>query len=448
MSNQFFFWYILALITIVTGVGIFLFRLQQRNLKRHLEQFTRSFEASHAAAEEEQKRIDNQNKRIEAERAHTRKMEALGKMAGTLAHNFNNYLTASGGYATLLKRRLTGDTKCLSYIEQILEAGKNASEMLGRVSLFVKNDQIKTEPADINKLVTGTIAKLRENPGNAQILPPRLTAEPSMTSGDPGQLDAMIYGIGRNAAEACQSTGGTVLFATDTVELDENDILTRCFSLTPGAFVRITVTDTGCGMDEPMQHRIFEPFFTTKPKGKGIGLSLAYVWWYIKTYRGALEVESQPDRGTTFRMYLPLEKRYHPPSEPLPESNPGQPSAATAHVLIVDDEPSVRDLYTEILEDSGYTVDTCCNGREAMDFIGSHPRNVDLVLLDLMMPVMDGAATFKAIRTSFPAMKVLLMSGYKNLDHLDEMLAQPPVAFFEKAGDGEQLLEKIREMLA
>jgi signal transduction histidine kinase len=400
--------------------------------------------ASFAAAKLERKISDEKKVVMEQQLIQTHKMQAIGHMAGGIAHDFNNIISAISGYAGLLKKRISPDNQNYAYIDHILEAGRHASVMTNQLSMLVKNDAPKVEPVDAHAVIRSAISMLQAKYGTAVQFTSCLTAQPSSTCGEETQLQNILMNLGINAHDACACSDGRISFSTSITTLTEHSILCQSFGISEGNYLCINVSDNGCGISKEILSRIFEPFFTTKPKEKGTGLGLANVWRYIETYRGAIEVTSVPDKGSTFLLYLPLHKRIGEISKTLPMPL----HTASQTILIVDDEPSVREIYSELLIDIGYTVYTNENGHDALEFIRSGKITVDLVILDMVMPRMNGPETFRAIRAIQPAIKIILISGLANNKQLAELLNEHDTLFFQKSCDDKQLVEYVHRMLA
>jgi two-component system, cell cycle sensor histidine kinase and response regulator CckA len=376
-------------------------------------------------------------------------LENCSRMAGIFAHDFNNIMTAIGGYASLLKKHLADDAKAMRYIGGIIDAGAHASELLDRLSLIAKNETSFVTAIDAEKTVKEVLSALAETTSPETLLPPELAATQTAITGDPALFRRTLTDLGTNAIDSCRENGGTVRFSTVNLTLKEPTKIDDALTLAPGSYLRISVTDTGHGVKESIRPHVFEPFFTTKPKGKSSGLGLAIVWRYAMISGGAVAFESVPDQGTTFELYLPVLIRPLTPPRREPAARvTGTGTSGTTSILVVDDERSVREIFTEILESNGYTVASCGNGREACAFVEHSDRPVHLVLLDLMMPVMNGTETFIKLRSSYPSIKILLMSGYKTSDTIGNLLNQPSTDFFQKPGTADLLIDKIEALLA
>ncbi|MBN1575121.1 MAG: response regulator [Chitinispirillaceae bacterium] len=448
MDNTILFYFIVATTSLLTVAAGVLVVLLKRKVRKAFDDLARSFDSlikKTAAAELERKLTDEKRTQAEHQLAHAQKMEAIGHLAGGIAHDFNNIITAIGGYASLLKKRMDAKEPSANYVEHIIDAGRHAKMMINQLSMFVKNDQPQVELLDVHSVISASISMLPADVGEGITLSADLKARPSFTSGDTTLLKNVFLNLVINACDACEKGTGSIAFGTEAVTLDSGNMLCRSFSIDPGPFIRITVSDNGRGMGGEVLDRIFEPFFTTKPKGKGMGLGLSNVWRYIETFKGAIEVRSKPGEGTSFFIYLPLIEIPTSSSPSAPAVTSPQPSRRT--ILIVDDEPSVREIYSEILIENGYVVHTAGDGREAIDILDKNAGAIDLVLLDMIMPRMNGTDTFHAIRTRFPQMRILLMSGSLDQEKVASLLQEPATAFFQKPCDDEQLIQHVRSIV-
>lgn len=432
-GNGLFFFSTTAFVTLIFLTGYFMVRRVNARQIRILEEHTRSFALFLERYEEEERRC-----------SHARKMEAIGRITRGITHDFNNNIAAISGYATMLKKKLDGNEQSQSYLRHILEASKHASEILERLSCNGKGDIIHPVPVDITETITTAVAKAIGGSDVNITISPSHPPAPLLSPGNSVKFQAVLASLLRNACDACIPPACTVTVASEIIILDNNDPLRHCFRLTNESYIRITVTDNGRGMTPEVLDRIFEPFFTTKPKGNSSGMELANVWSYVIDFKGAIDVRSRPGEGSTFHLYLPLimscDHVTHVDTSPA--------TSYTQAVLIVDDEPAVREIYSNILQDNDYTVFTSNNGAEAMKLLDSGLQTIGLVMLDMMMPVMDGSATFCALRAKYPSIKVLFMSGYVDQEKITALLKEPGTAFFRKPCDDEHLLSLVQSMLS
>ncbi|MBT7162136.1 MAG: response regulator, partial [Victivallales bacterium] len=267
---------------------------------------------------------------------------------------------------------------------------------------------------------------------------------PSTTTGDPAQLQGALLNLGINAGDA-MAEGGEVVFATEVVNLNEEFSRSLPYDVAPGRYLRISVTDTGKGMDEETLGHIFEPFFTTKGVGEGTGLGLAAVYGTVRSHEGAIEVQSEPGQGSTFVLHLPLTE------SPVGRDRDGpgrrQCAEGTARILLVDDEECVRISCARILGRLGYEVVACEDGAEAVEYYRQSWEDVDLVLLDMMMPRMNGRDAFLAMREINPDLKTLLLSGFGKDRRIQAILDEGVLGFIQKPFPRDALTERVAEAL-
>jgi PAS domain S-box-containing protein len=362
-------------------------------------------------------------KEAEARLRESQKLEAVGRLAGGVAHDFNNQLVGIMGFADLLLAR-EKDPASRRHVEGILAASRRAADLTRQLLAFARRGQYISVVVDLDAVVGEVMALLERSIDKRIRLRSSLLARPATTLGDPSQLQNAILNVALNARDA-MSDGGEILFATERVELDEE----RCRAhgdVRPGSYIQLVVSDCGVGMDAETLRRLFDPFFTTKPPGKGTGMGLPSVYGTVKAHGGCVEVESRVGRGTRFALLLPL-------IEAPVERTIAAPAVQTvggAHVLVVDDEEVVRSVVQEALEELGYRVTVCADGERAVAVFREGWREIDLVLLDLVMPRMGGHEAFLAMRRIYPALRVLLCSGYSLSAEARALLTQDGVAGF------------------
>jgi signal transduction histidine kinase/ActR/RegA family two-component response regulator len=334
------------------------------------------------------------------------KMEAVGRLAGGVAHDFNNLLGVILGYSELLLRQpLTPLLR--GKIEQIHKAGERAAALTRQLLAFSRKQVLAPEVLDLNALVVEF----------ARMLPPVLGAdiellivegsELGQIMADPGQLEQILMNLSLNARDAMPE-GGRITIATANVSRGDERSLPPG---TGGAFVRLTISDTGRGMDAEVQSHVFEPFFTTKAQGQGTGLGLATVYGIVERSDGYIEIDTAPGQGTTFRLYFPRA------GGPLPERRASAPEAArrgTETILLVEDEEALRELVARMLLERGHTVLQADCGRSALDVSEGHPGTIDLLLTDVVMPGIGGRQVAREILLRRPETKVIFMSGYSD----------------------------------
>ena len=371
------------------------------------------------------------------------KMDAVGQLAAGLAHDFNNTLTGVLGYGDLLVNRLD-DPKLNRYAENICRSARHCADLTLKLLAFAQKGQFMSIPVDIHQTITDIVELLERSIDKRICLRKNLLARQTRVIGDPTMIKNALLNLGLNARDAMPE-GGVLSFATDVLEVEAGtgDELDK--GLQAGMYIVISVSDTGCGIPENVRPHIFEPFFTTKSTTKGSGMGLASVFGTVSYYKGHISVKSVRGAGTAFTMYLPLAA-----------SSPGQTagkhaSPATGHhlnVLVVDDEVMLRDLAVDILSTAGYNVLTAANGTEAVDLYRQQWRGIDVVVLDMIMPDMDGRDTFRKMKAINPKVNVILSSGYSLNDKVKTLIAQGASSFIQKPFDQSQLLTLIETVAA
>lgn len=361
---------------------------------------------------------------------HAQKMEAIGKLAGGVAHDFNNLLTGIIGNAELIRISLDGETDLLECAEQIIKSSSRAADLAGQVLTFSRKGRPNMKAVDINSVLDEVIALLAHSIDRRIEVVKRLDAYRHWVHGDATQLQNVFLNLSINARDAMPE-GGTLSFRTHDVVVEPDSPRTKSGEVEPGKYIEIQVSDTGMGIEQKLRERIFEPFFTTKDEGKGTGLGLAMVYGTVQTHRGSVELHSRPGHGTTFTVLLPVCAA--PDSAEVPKAA-GERSRAKGkgHILVVDDEEAIRVLLGKMLKQLGYQVSLSADGMEAVEFYARHGAEVDLVILDLMMPRMDGEKAFARIRAINPAAKIMIVSGFTKSKVVDDLLAKGALGFLAK----------------
>jgi len=357
------------------------------------------------------------------------KMDAVGQLASGIAHDFNNQLAAVVGFADVLRLDLGDQPELQSHVEGILTAARRASDLTGQLLAFARKGALPETDVDIHRVVQETVTLLQHSLDKRVIVKQRLRGGATVVHGDATQIQNALLNLGLNARDAMPS-GGELTFATENVTLDEVFCRRSPFDVQPGVHVKVTVTDTGQGMDERVRKRLFEPFFTTKAEGKGVGMGLAAVYGTVKRHRGAIEVESQPGRGSAFTLYLPAVAGAGPAGAPAAPA--AQPVSRHVRVLLVDDEELVLEMGLTVLRSLGHTATGAAGGAEALQKYQAAWREIDLVILDMVMPAMGGREVFDALRAVNPAVRVLLSSGYSLNGEAQRMLQDGAAGFVHK----------------
>jgi len=367
---------------------------------------------------------------------HSQKMEAIGRLAGGVAHDFNNLLNVIVGYAELVARSLPqGDTR-RARIDQILQAAMRAGSLTRRLLAFSRNQVLQPRVIDPGAAVAETEQMLRRLIGEDVELKLQRGEGLGCVRVDPGQLEHALLNLAVNARDA-MPRGGVLTLATAAADLGGT-------TSPPGRYVVLSVSDTGTGMDEETRARIFEPFFTTKPTGEGTGLGLASVYGIVEQSGGFIRVESEPDRGTTFRIYLP---RVDESPEPLSRPTSLRPRLRGHEtVLVVEDQDSLREMICEALQLLGYRVLAAPDGVAALDLAQGHGGPLDLLLTDIVMPRLGGGELASRLLVQRPGLRVLYMSG-----HADETVTRhgafDPRLLLEKPFSTEALSLRVRDVL-
>jgi PAS domain S-box-containing protein len=382
-------------------------------------------------------------KQLEEQLRQSQKMEAIGRLAGGVAHDFNNMIGAITGYADLLLQRVGADPVLRGFLEEILKAGERASALTRQLLAFGRKSAIAPQDLDLNGVVANVYQMLRRLIGEHIELVTVPDPATTPVKADPAQIEQVLLNLAINARDAMPQ-GGTLTITAKNVVLTESEASNQP-GIRPGAYVLLAVADTGCGMDEETRARIFEPFFTTKEPGKGTGLGLATVYGIVEQSGGQIEVESQPRAGATFRIYLPRSGEARQPQQAA--DGPVNAVAGSETILLVEDEPVVRKMVHEVLWMNGYTVLEAIQGDDALRLWAEHPGKIDLLLTDVMMPGMSGRELAQRVTSAQPNTKVLFMSGYTDETVLRHGVFDAGTAFIQKPFRPGALAQKVRELL-
>jgi PAS domain S-box-containing protein len=367
-------------------------------------------------------------KRSEEELRQTQKMNAIGELAGGVAHDFNNQLAAILGYADLLSRRLT-DPELLLFSNGIGVAARRSADLTQKLLAFARKGHFQRVMVDVNKVIAETVTILERSVDKRITVAQRLEAPGAVISGDPSQVQNALLNMALNARDAMPN-GGTLTFETAIVGIQALDCEYCRQEVIPGRHLRITVGDTGSGIDEEVRKHLFEPFFTTKPIGKGTGMGLASAYGTVRSHGGSIRVDSTEGVGTRVTICLPLAET---DVLDVARAEPLQPAAVnTIRILVVDDEEALRSMIPRMLERARYETIAVATGLEAVDLYSRRWRELDLVVLDMMMPGMSGSDTFHALRAINPAVRVLLSSGYSIDGTAREVLDDGAMGFIQK----------------
>ncbi len=368
------------------------------------------------------------------------KMEAIGTLAGGVAHDFNNLLTGILGYANLLKNM--PDERVVRSARVIESAAERAAELTQQLLGFARRGKLQNRPVDVHHLVDEVAALLARTSDRRIVMVRRLEARRPVVTGDPGQLQQVVLNLAVNARDAMPE-GGELTLATREQAVDRS-FAQRHPELSPRRYLVVTVGDTGVGMTDEVRARIFEPFFTTKEKGRGTGMGLATAYGIIKNHDGAVLVDSTPGSGTIFEVYLPQAAELPAQDETGPHLVTGD---ATGRVLVVDDEEVIHEVARGMLEPLGYQVVGARNGQEAINYYRANRDRVDVVLLDLTMPVMDGTDCFRYLRQIDPDVRAVLSTGHGLDGAAQHLIDQGVTGFVQKPYIQAQLAAAIEDAL-
>jgi len=347
--------------------------------------------------------------RLEQELRQAQKMEAIGTLAGGIAHDFNNILTAIIGYTTMAQLKLAKGEAAIRDLERVQEASSRAKELVKRILTFSRQGEQERKPVQMAAIIEEVLKLLRSSLPSTIEIHQHIATSPNGDTvlADSTQIHQMLMNLGTNAAHAMRDLGGVLSISLSDVDADAT-LIARYPDLRQGPYLRLTVADTGHGMEAGIRERIFDPYFTTKKVGEGTGMGLAVVQGIIKNHGGAISVYSEPGLGTTFHIFLPkLEGELVPQATAV-----ALPSGGTERILFVDDEAMLAELGQELLASLGYRVTVTLNSREALNLFRSDPQAFDLVITDMTMPGLTGKELAKELLAVRPDMPIILCTGF------------------------------------
>ena len=393
----------------------------------------------------QRKLADEERRNLEAQMMQTQKLESLGVLAGGIAHDFNNLLMGILGHADLALMELPPSSPSSSSIGEIEKAARQAAELCKQMLAYSGKGRFVTERLSLQQIVEDIAHLLKVSISKRSILKFDFAPELPPIEADPSQIRQVVMNLIVNASEALGEKSGIISVVSGLMECDE-EYLTDVFlasELKEGVYVFLEVSDTGCGMDKETSRKIFDPFFTTKFTGRGLGL--AAVLGIVRSHNGAIQVYSEPDRGTTFKVLFPAVldgATPQPVAEPITDVFRGQGT-----VLVVDDEPSARTVTKLFLEKAGFDTLLARDGEEAVQVFKDHSDEITAVVLDLTMPRMGGEATFRELRRIRADVKVLLSSGYNELEVTQRFIGKGLAGFIQKPYKFSVLMKKLKEIL-
>lgn len=400
-------------------------------------------------AAREQLRNQAERDKLEAQLEQSHRLESLGQLAGGVAHDFNNLLAVISNYAEFVGEEVAKDASQADWpsvrhdVRQIQLATERAADLTRQLLAFARREIVQPRPLNLNEVITSVEELLIRTLGEHVILKTDLAQRLCAVLADPGRIEQVLVNLAVNARDA-MSSGGTLLVQTTTTDIDEAHAATRV-GLPPGQYACMKIGDTGVGMPRDVIDRAFEPFFTTKPEGAGTGLGLATVYGIVTQAHGYVQIYSEPGIGTTFTILLPATGQVVR-AEPAVERTPATGAGET--VLILEDEPAMREVTRRILSRNGYNVFAAASGREAIEIVASYPGDIDVLLTDVIMPHMLGQEAAERIRALRPGVKVLFMSGHTHGLLDTQGVVEAGINLLEKPFTGASLLTTLGQVIA
>jgi len=383
----------------------------------------------------------SERKLLEERFIQAQKMESIGLLAGGIAHDFNNILGGILGYASWLKTNIEHDHPFFRPIDTIEKSASRAAELTAQLLAFARGGKYDIRPSSLNSVISESLKILAGTLDKSIAIETHLDSSLPTVEIDIGQIQQVLMNLCVNARDAMPG-GGRLSIQSSVAWLSENDARNQP-DAKPGWFAVLSVSDTGVGMDDGVKQRIFEPFFTTKEKGKGTGLGLSMVYGVVKNHGGFVNVYSEAGEGSTFKVYLPLSGK--------PEIMENAPDAELAGghetVLVIDDEEAIREVASDILGSYGYRVRLAVDGEEGVSIFRKEKRQIDMVLLDMVMPRQGGRETFLELKKIDPKVRVLFSTGYSQNEKVNEILALGVRGFIQKPYQVKDLLAKVRDIL-
>jgi PAS domain S-box-containing protein len=384
----------------------------------------------------------SERKKIERQLRLAQRMEAIGQLAGGIAHDFNNLLAVMIGCADIVADTLPAGSSAIDKVAMIKTAGNSAADLVRQLLAFSRQQMLQPRVLDLKEILERVQATLERLIGEDIQLKVSIEGSLGDIKADPGQIEQVLLNLAVNARDAMPK-GGRLNIVASNVELDESD-KKRHEPIVPGKYVKLTVEDSGCGMDAQTQLRIFDPFFTTKEVGKGTGLGLATVYGIVKQTGGYIWVYSELNQGTAFNIYLPrIERTPHA----LEQKVADLPVTGSETILFAEDSESLREMAVEYLQSVGYTVVSAASGIDALERAKDFTGTIHLLVTDVVMPELNGPQLAKRIAEERPGIKVIFTSGYASDTLGDRGSLNPAVAFIQKPYRPKALARRIREVL-
>ncbi len=388
----------------------------------------------------ERKQTEEEKHKLENQLQQASKMESIGTLAGGIAHDFNNILMGIQGNASLMLLKIESDHPNYEKIKNIEKYVQNGTELTKQLLGFARRGKYLIKATDLNEIIEKSSSLFARTKKEIRVHT-ELSEDLWSAEVDRGQIEQVLLNLYVNAWQA-MSTGGDLYLQTENIILDRSYL--KPYKVEPGRYVKISVSDTGVGIDKETQERIFEPFFTTKEMGRGTGLGLASVYGIIKSHGGYINVYSEKEKGTVFTIYLPASEKI---ALKEIESGPAAIIKGSGTILLIDDEEMILDVGIELLKELGYTVKSAMSGPEAIDVFKGERGKIDLIIMDMIMPGMGGGETFDRLKEIDPDIKVLLSSGYSINGQATKILRRGCDGFIQKPFNMNQLAEKVQRIL-
>jgi two-component system, cell cycle sensor histidine kinase and response regulator CckA len=387
---------------------------------------------------------EDERRQLESQMQHGQKLESLGVLAGGIAHDFNNLLVGILGHAGMALMETPPDSPLYHRIDEIQTAAQRAAELVNQMLAYSGKGRFVVRQCDLSEIAAEMCTLLRSAIGSVE-MELRLRPDVPQVEGDPAQMRQVIMNLITNASDAMDSGNGRIILTTGSIRADAAYLANARIGrdAAPGEFVFVEVRDDGCGMDDATVERIFEPFFTTKFTGRGLGL--AAVLGIVRRHQGAIQIETAPGQGTTFRVLLPASAAA---ASPAPKAPSAPAVTRGCRVLVVDDEAPVLRVASEMLKRAGFAVETASGGEQAVTMATGPEGAFDVVLLDMTMPKMNGAETFKRLRSLHPRLAVVLMSGYTGEEAVARFGQEGLTGFVQKPFMPAELVKTIADAVA
>ena len=391
----------------------------------------------------EQKHAETERERLERQIRQMQKLEAVGTLAGGVAHDFNNILGAIIGYTEMALEDVPADSPALRNLEQVIRAGQRGKNLVNQIITFSRQKEESQRPVPLTPIIEEALNLLRASIPRTIEIKQMFEAESDVVTADPTQIHQVLMNLGTNAAHAMRDRGGTLTVSIREEDLDEDS--TASFpGLTPGPYLRVTVNDTGHGMERKVMDRIFDPYFTTKKPGEGSGMGLSVVLGIVRSHRGAITVYSEPGKGSAFHFLLPLLGKTSPEKEEISTSIPGE----SQRILFIDDEADLVDIARQMLSRLGFMVTATTSASEALELFRSDPTRFDLIITDQTMPEITGFELAREVLRIRPDIPLILSTGFSETISSDEAKAAGIREFIMKPISKRELIEVIHRALS